>query len=73
MAEEFSRKQYGETPDGAVVVIGFRGGFDAGAYGVMRYEVRKGNHTIASFPDEAAADALAAALVPAVDAVPTEG
>ena len=60
MAAEFYRKQYGETEAGYVVVIGKRN-----ADGDSTYEVRRGAHTISTFDTEAAADALASALVPA--------
>jgi len=62
MAAEFFRKEYGETPEGYVVVIGFRGGEDEGE-STDRYEVRKGVRTISTVPTELAARRIASALV----------
>lgn len=63
MAAEFFRKEYGETPEGYVAVVGFRGGLENGEYGDLRYEVRQGVRTVSTVSTEIAAKRIAAALV----------
>lgn len=69
MATETYRKQYGETPEGYVVVVGFGGQpDDNGVFAEVRYEVRLGNHTIATRETEQQAAHVAEALLAKVEA-----
>lgn len=68
MSAEFYRKEYGETPQGYVTVIGFRGGYGAGgigdtSWGTLYYVVRRGGQTDITVDTEAAADIIASAMV----------
>lgn len=63
MATEFFRKEYGETPNGYVSVVGKRGGFEDGSYAEVSYEVRQGVRTVGSYGSESAANTVASGLV----------
>jgi hypothetical protein len=63
MASEVSRKQFGMTDKGQVVVIHKSGFTDDGRTVVDAFEVRHGVRTIGEYPSSFKAEAVAKALL----------